>query len=284
VRERAAASSDIGRGLARAFAGAVLFAVPLFMTMEMWQLGHSMRAFPLALLVGLTLPLLVGLSYFTGFEHTQTLLQDIRDAFIAFGVGFVASAVMLGVLGLLDRDLHLVGFFGIVGLQAVPASIGAIVANKQLHGSDDDDEDDDDGPGEDEHERRAGYPAQLFLMLAGAVFMAFNLAPTEEMALIAFTMSPWHGVALMLVSIALLHVLVYSVGFAGQHDHPEWAGFGLTFLHFTLAGYGIGRRGARYMLWTFERTAGLGPGELASMVVVLGFPASLGAATARLVV
>lgn len=283
MRERAAASSDIGRGLARAFAGAVLFAVPLFMTMEMWQLGHSMHAFPLALLVGLTLPLLTGLSYFTGFEHTQTLLQDIRDAFIAFGVGFVASAVMLGLLGLLNRDLHLAGLFGLVGLLAVPASIGAIVANKQLHGGDDD-EDGDDGPGEDEHERRAGYPAQLFLMLAGAVFMAFNVAPTEEMALIAFTMSPWHGVALMLVSIALLHALVYSVGFAGQHDHPEWAGFGLTFLHFTLAGYGIALLVALYMLWTFERTAGLGPGELASMVVVLGFPASLGAATARLVV
>ena len=283
MRERAAASSDIGRGLARAFAGAVLFAVPLFMTMEMWQLGHSMRALPLALLVGLTLPLLAGLSYFTGFEHTQTLLQDIRDAFIAFGVGFVASAAMLGVLGLLNRDLHLVGFFGIVGLQAVPASIGAIVANKQLHGSDDD-EDGDDGSGEDEHERSAGYPAQLFLMLAGAVFMAFNLAPTEEMALIAFTMSPWHGVALMLLSIALLHALVYSVGFAGQHDHPEYAGFWLTFLHFTLAGYGIALLVALYMLWTFERTAGLGPGELASMVVVLGFPASLGAATARVVV
>jgi hypothetical protein len=32
-------------GLARAFAGAVLFAISLFMTMEMWWLGFYMHAF-----------------------------------------------------------------------------------------------------------------------------------------------------------------------------------------------------------------------------------------------
>lgn len=274
------ASHDFGRGLARAFAGAVLFAFPLVMTMEMWQLGQSMNGARLAVLVGLTLPLLVGLSHFTGFEHTAGFGQDVRDAFIAYGVGFVASAALLAVLGIVGPDLHPVGFFSVVGLQAVPASIGAVVASKQLHGKGDD----DDAESNEDRERTAGYPAQLFLMLAGAVFVAFNVAPTEEMALIAFTMSPWHGLALIAVSMGLLHALVYSVGMAGQHERPGYAGFGLTFLHFTLAGYGIALLVGLYMLWTFERTAGLGAGELSRMVIVLGFPASLGAATARLVV
>jgi uncharacterized membrane protein len=39
-----------------------------------------------------------------------------------------------------------------------------------------------------------------------------------------------------------------------------------------------------YVLWSFGRTDGVAVAEIVNMLVVLGFPASLGAATARLVV
>ena len=35
---------------------------------------------------------------------------------------------------------------------------------------------------------------------AGAIFLAFNVAPTEEMILLAFRMTAWHALALALVS------------------------------------------------------------------------------------
>jgi uncharacterized membrane protein len=38
------------------------------------------------------------------------------------------------------------------------------------------------------------------------------------------------------------------------------------------------------VLWTFGRTDGVTAAEVAQMIVVLGFPASLGAALARLIV
>ena len=97
-------------------------------------------------------------------------------------------------------------------------------------------------------------------------------------------MTPWHAIALAGASILILHVLVYEVGFAGQEERPGYAGFWLTFLHFTIAGYGIALLVSLYVLWTFERTVGLGTTDIAMMVVVLGFPAALGAATARLIV
>jgi uncharacterized membrane protein len=84
--------------------------------------------------------------------------------------------------------------------------------------------------------------------------------------------------------MAMLHAFVYAVGFAGQEEPPGYAGFVLTFLHFTIAGYGIALLVSLYVLWTFERTVDVTPSEVAMMMVVLGFPASLGAATARLVV
>ena len=53
-------------------------------------------------------------------------------------------------------------------------------------------------------------------MAAGALFLAFSVAPTEEMMLIAFRMGPGQSIALILLSILMLHALVYMVGFKGQ--------------------------------------------------------------------
>jgi putative integral membrane protein (TIGR02587 family) len=121
-------------------------------------------------------------------------------------------------------------------------------------------------------------------MLAGALFLAFNMAPTEEMILIAFQMTAWHGIALGVASIAVLHVFVYALGFSGQESPPEGGSFTSTFLHFTLAGYGIALMVSLYVLWTFGRTEETALAQVAMMTVVLAFPAALGAATARLVI
>jgi len=268
---------NFARGIARAFGGAILFAFPLLMTMEMWQLGVSVSGPRLVLFIALTLPLLLGLSHYSGFERTDSLGEDAEDAFVAFGVGFIASALMLALFGIIGWGMPIGEVVGKIAIQTVPASIGAIVASKQFHAAD---EEGANGRGE----KHASYGGELFLMAAGALFVAFNVAPTEEVILIAYTMTPWHAVALAAVSVLMLHLFVYAVGFAGQEEPPDYAGFWLTFLHFTIAGFGIALLVSLYVLWTFERTAGLDAGDVAVMMVVLAFPASLGAATARLIV
>ena len=67
-------------GLARAFGGAIIFGLPLLMTMEMWSLGFAMGRGRLLLLVAFTLVLLVGLSYFSGFEKTWAMFIPLRIA------------------------------------------------------------------------------------------------------------------------------------------------------------------------------------------------------------
>jgi len=264
-------------GLARAFGGAIIFGIPLLMTMEMWSLGFSMGRGRLLLLMVFTFVLLVGLSYFSGFEKTFSLKEDAMDAFAAFGVGVITSAVLLVVLAVITFDMTWGDIVGRVALQSVPGSIGAMLGRKQLG-------DEQDMDAEEERKREAGYGGELFLMVAGALFLAFNMAPTEEMILIAFQMTPWHVLALGVLSILLLHVFVYSIGFSGQESRPEGGTFLTTFLHFTLAGYGVALLVSFYVLWSFGRTDGVSVAEIANMLVVLGFPASLGAATARLVV
>jgi putative integral membrane protein (TIGR02587 family) len=270
-------NKDYALGLSRAFGGAVIFAIPLLMTMEMWWLGFSMEPGRLLLFMSINFSILIGLSYFAGFERTFSWKEDAMDAFAAFGVGILTSAAMLALLAVITFDMTWGEIVGKVALQSVPASIGAMLGRKQLGGG-------QDTQAEEERKAEAGYGGELFLMLAGALFLALNVAPTEEMILIAYQMSPWHTLALGFVSIILLHVLVYTVGFSGQESRPEGGTFLSTFFHFTLAGYGIALLISFYVLWTFGRTEDVAPTEIASMVVVLGFPASLGAATARLVI
>lgn len=220
---------------------------------------------------------LVILSRFGGFERTSTLVEDMLDGLAAYGVGIIASAVVLALFGVLKPAMPIDEMAGMIAIQSVPGSFGAMIARKQLGAGESDEN--------AEHEARsAGYAGQLFLMMAGALFLAFNVAPTEEMILIGFKMTPWHSLALIAVSLALLHALVFSVGFAGQEEAPKGYGFDRRFLIYTVPGYAIALLVSFYTLWTFGRADGGDIGAIAATVVVLGFPAAIGAAVARLVV
>ena len=269
---------DYALGLARAFAGAIIFGLPLLMTMEMWFLGFSIHPLRLILFTLVNFAILVGLSRFVGFEPTSSIAEDVLDALAAYGVGILASAAILGLFGVLGPGMPFDELVGKVVIQSVPASFGAMLARKLLAAKAGDIKE------EEEALRQAGYGGELFLMMAGALFLAFNVAPTEEMVLISYQMTPWHGIALILMSLILLHALVFAVGFAGQEEAPEGAGLGRTFLAFTVPGYGIAVLVSLYVLWTFGRTDGEALSQVALAVAVLGFPAALGAAIARLVV
>lgn len=264
-------------GLARAFGGAVLFAFPLLMTMEMWDLASSMSPLRLALFLAVSLPFLVGLSYYSGFRETFGLLDDVLDALAALAVGFVASFVLLVLFGAVTPQDSLPEAAAKTGLQAAPAAIGALLARRQLRGGEKGADPDPD----EESERREGYLSQLFLMLAGALFIAFNVAPTEEVGLIAFQSDASLTLALLAASLVVLHALVYTVGFAGQEAHE---GQFQAALHYTIPGYVIALAAGLYVLWSFGRTDGVPLAEVLRLGVVLAFPGALGAAAARLLV
>jgi putative integral membrane protein (TIGR02587 family) len=158
-----------------------------------------------------------------------------------------------------------------VALQAVPGAMGALLARRQLSG---------DGGG-DTDEDQASYIGELFLMAVGALFFALNIAPTEEMILIAYKATPIHTLALIAVSIVLLHLIVFKAGFAGQEeaDHPLRA-----FFHFTVPGYAIALGVSLFALFVFGRIEGHSVAGVVQTMIVLGFPASIGAAAARLLV
>lgn len=262
-------------GLARAFGGALIFGLPILMTMEMWWLGFYVHPLRLVVFILLNVPLLIGLSYYAGFEETSGPMDDVVDAFIAYAVGFAVAALSLWLLAIIGPGMSANEVIGKIAIQAVPASIGAMLTRSQFG---------EQQQAEEARRRHAHYGGTLFLMGVGALFLSASLASTEEMVLIAYMMTPGHVLGLILFSLLLMHGFLYAVIGKGKTDVPaDDIPFWRVFFSYTVVGYALALLISWAILWIFGRTAGLAPQELVQAVVVVGFPAAVGAGAARLI-
>lgn len=260
--------------LGRAFVGALVFALPMLMTMELWFMGFYVDPLKLMLLLLVSIPLLTGLSRIVGFEPTSSWGDDLVDAFVAIFIAALMATVILFLFGIVTVEMPLREIAGKIILQTFPGSFGAVLARGTLG----------DRPDTRSEERMRTYPGALLLMTAGAIFLGLNLAPTEEIILLAHTMEPAREIALAALSLLIMHGIVYALSFRGRpHVLPDQAFFSL-FVRYTLPGYAIVLLISLYLLWTFGRTEGAQWDEIASACVVLGFPSAIGAAVSRLIV
>ena len=260
--------------LARAFAGALVFCLPLLLTMEMWWLGFYLEPWRLIQLTLANIVILYGLSKVAGFEESHNRLDDVLDAFAAYFVAVVTAAAILWLIGAVRPAMAIGTVSGMVAIQAVPASFGAMIGAKLLG----------EGDEIEQSERwRDTYPGQLFLFLAGALFLSFTAAPTEEIILTAFQVEPLQALLLVALSVLLLHAILYVVHFRGQERRFR-SSHGRAFVTQTLPGYAVAMIATIYILWSFGRLDGLSIFNAAAAVAVLAFPASIGAGIARIVV
>jgi putative integral membrane protein (TIGR02587 family) len=262
---------EFAEGLGRAFAGSVLFALPLWMTMEMWWLGFYMSPFRLVVLMLSFFPLLVGLSHYIGFDETGHLGHAALHAAIACGVAIISSTIVLTVIAVVNVEMGWHELAGKAAVQTGPAALGALFAQAHFGST----------PEEERRRRDTGYAGHLFFMLIGALYVALTVAPTEEMPMIGFMMHDAHAFAAMALSLLLLHVFLQGAGFEG-HAAAEAHGTVSIFLRLTVVGYVIALAASAFLLWIFGR---FDNGSLASglhTTVALGLPATVGAGAARL--
>jgi uncharacterized membrane protein len=122
---------DIGRnlryvaGLARAGLGAMIFALLLIMTLEMWQFGVTADPLRLVLTLALSLPMLVALSWYAGFQETFSLLDNVLDAFAAIAVSAAACLAILMLFGGIGGHSSMGEAAGKLTVMSFGASIGA---------------------------------------------------------------------------------------------------------------------------------------------------------------
>lgn len=271
THSEAASDRQFVTGLGRAFAGALIFSLPMTMTQELWSLGFYIDPIRLAFLLVLLVPLLVLLSRIGGFRNNTHWTDDMADALVAITVGVCTGAAFLWLFGILRADMPPQEIIGKISMQLFPASIGAMLAQNQLGGA----------RGKRKVER--AYVGELFVMATGGLYLSLNVAPTEEVAVISYKMGIWHLLALCIVSMALMHLIVYAANFGGSVARDPAESFLSIFARFSVVGYTVVALVNLYLLWTFGRLEGAAAQHVIGMVVVLSFPGAIGAAAARLI-
>ncbi len=131
--------------------------------------------------------------------------------------------------------------------------------------------------------RSRDYAEKLSLDGGRPLFLSVNIAPTEEVILIAYKMDPWHEIALVVGTLGLMHVFVYELEFRGTHNPDRVPGLSAYSSVYRSFGYCLVMLVNFYILWTFAELTVVGFSETLSAVVVLSFPGALGAAVARLI-
>jgi putative integral membrane protein (TIGR02587 family) len=258
---------DVMRGVA----GAVLLGVPLLYTQEVWDHGATLDQWVILGLLALTFGLSVALSYVVGFRPGRTH-HPFEDAVVGAGVAMVLAFLLLWLLHRIQLDMPLENLFGIVALTSIPMGLGFAIGNALAPQE-----------GGEGSEKMEGGPGDLLAAAGGAVVLALNIAPTEEPVRLGQELD-WLRLALIVVvSLALPYLIVFEAEFGGRHlrraqdgatQSPETETFLAYLVAFTLSAG---------LLWAFGRLDGIDGPALAS-VVVLAFPASLGAALGRMLV
>ena len=256
-------------GVGRAVGGAILFGLPLMMTMEMWSIGLHIEPLRLLSLLLISLPVLVCVARLIGFKNSRGLLDDVIDVFVAYIFAFIVSCLALFQFNILTWGADIEINFKIVLLQTIPASFGALLGRSELGSSD------------DNTNERSGID-RLAVLAIGAVYFSLNIAPTEEIQLIAFQMTPWHLLALFCTTILIMHSFSASESFR-EHSKKLTTEDQISSLFYTGTATVVALGASLLMLWIFGRTDGLALSQIISNTVVLFFPAGIGATAARLI-
>ncbi|HSF40818.1 MAG TPA: TIGR02587 family membrane protein [Thermoanaerobaculia bacterium] len=269
------------REYARGVAGGLLFSLPLLYTMEVWWAGFIARPLHLLFYFAAGFLLLFGYNRYAGLHEDASWLEVAFEAVEEMGLGLLLAAVFLWLLGQIDSGIPLPEILGKVVVEGVTAAIGVSVGSAQLGGN-------GEGEGEERHQGMAGretpgIPGQLVLAACGAVLFASNVAPTEEIVMIAFESSPAKILGLALLSLLLGGIVLFSSGFRGSKRlTPDEHRGPFTILSRTVVNYAVALVASAFILWFFGRFDGMPASMCAAQMIVLGVAASLGASAGRL--
>jgi putative integral membrane protein (TIGR02587 family) len=255
----------------RGVAGAVILGLPLVYTQEVWLHGATLRPSVILGLLAVSFGLNLALSKYVGFERGRTY-RPLEDAVVGFGCSFLLAAALLLLLDRIEPSMHVENVLGIVALTSIPTSLGFALGNALAPV----------GGGEGA-EKMKGSSGELLAAGGGAVVLSLNIAPTEEPILLAYQLDPVRLIGIVVVSLVLSLLIVFHADFGGVRSRAQRAGSLPSPAVETLLAYLVAFLAAGLLLAAFGELSGLDGTSLAE-VVVLSFPASMGAALGRLLV
>jgi putative integral membrane protein (TIGR02587 family) len=259
----------------------MLFGIPLIYTMEVWWVGATVGPLRMLVVLAVTFLVLVVLNHTGGFRESKDvrIADALRDSVEALAIALVSVFVVLVLLREIDGGTALREGLGKVVYEATPFAFGVGLARHFLRKGRTEGDDDGDGEG------RSMNPTVVDLgaTLLGSVFVAFNIAPTDEVPMIAAAVSPIWQAVLVVATLVISYCIVFEAGFSDQKKRRQQAGLIQDPLTETAVCYLVALVASGAMLVFFDRLQLDQPlFDVLGQVVVLGLPAAVGGAAGRL--
>lgn len=271
------------REYARGIVGGLLFSFPLLYTMEVWWTGFIVTPLQLIALMAATFLLLLGYNRFAGMRPDASWRSVVIDSVEEMGIGFILS---FGVLFMLKRiEPGMMGVEEIVGkvvIEAMAISIGVSIGTAQL-GTEISEEEEGESEKKPEGIRRGSKMGMVVLALCGSVLVGGNVAPTEEVLMLAVQAKPINILFMALVSLLISVVVVFFVTDIETTGESR-IDFVYNLVLDTCLSYVVALSASAFALWFFGRFEGVGFEVAFAQCIVLGVLASLGASAARLLI
>lgn len=275
-------------------AGGFLFGIPLLYTVELWSIGSATK--PLWLLSAL------GIGFMGVFLITlaETLRQHGRlnwqenliETVEVLAIGLICALISLILIRRITGATPLSELLGKLVFEGISFAFGAALATSLLNknggrtgerlGSPLAKSPDAISPGDGRDAWDAW--ADVDATLLGAFIIAFNIAPTDEVNILANATPTLWLLVLILASLVLSYLIVFAAGFTNQTERQHQLGWFQRPLSETILAYLIALLASIFMLWFFHQ---LHPGDpwqkWLSSTIVLGLPASIGGAAGRII-
>ena len=266
----------------RGILGGLIFSLPLLYTMEVWWAGFSADPLALLLYVGGTFLLLLGYNRYAGLHADATWLEVIIDSVEEMGIGIVLSAFVLWVLHRVRLDMPATEITGRVVVEAMTVAIGVSIGTSQLGERDGRKREgvQDGGPEEDPR-RETSFWGQLAIAVCGAVLFGANVAPTEEIQVLAFHTTPPKLLLTCLLTILLGGVALYYAELSGAPRLSRQSA-SRHIIAGTVLTYAVALSAAFIILTFFGRFDDFRASTVIPQLVILSVAGMMGASVGRL--
>lgn len=270
-------AGDVMQNFARSAIGAINFGMPLLYTMETWWLAWRLPTWVILAFAVVGIAAIAVTGDLIGIDVRE---RERPTPWRRFATQFaellltslVASYAVLLLFGIVERDDSFQDIVRLGLLQVVPLGLGASIANalfREREGS--------------ASQAPPTFRKEMATFALGAALFAFNVAPTEEMELMAAHAGWWHLLLVAAVSLVVTHLVLYELEFRGRAG--RLAGMTPTLRWGeTFGGYAIALAVSAALLFGYGHFLGVSLEEAIQLTIVLSMVAAFGGAAARVVI
>ncbi|MEH2002480.1 MAG: TIGR02587 family membrane protein [Nostoc sp.] len=274
--------NDIIRGAC----GGFLFGIPLLYTMEVWWIGSLVKPQLMMMAIAFMFIVVYLLNQTEGFRkrrYSWLAPQAVMDTVEAIAIGLACSAFVLLLLREMTPETSLKESLGKIIFESVPFALGVALANQLLG-------DTRNGNAEAQATKNKGDElhatfADVGGTLIGATIIAFNIAPTDEIPMLAAAASPPWQLAMIVTSLLISYGIVFQAGFSDQQKRKQQKGIFQRPASETIMSYLVSLLAGAFMLWFFQKLTFSDPWTMwLDHTLMLGLPATIGGAAGRLAI